>query len=312
LEEIMRILLAGATGFLGRHLAAELVARGHTVVGCARRREDAFHRYPELGWMRADFATEHGLYDWLPRLAGFDAVINAAGILRETRGQSFRAVHVDGPNALYRACARHGVSRVIHVSALGIHAGAHSRYLDSKLQAELMLASLDLDWAVVRPSLIYGEDSPGSRAFRLLARLPFMPLIGKGTQRLQPIHVDDLCDAVANLLDAPERRCATLDLAGRAPLTLREFVAALRHGLGLGEPRCIEIPHLLVRAAVALADSIGRGPLSRDTLAMLEAGNTTANNAAPQLLGREPMHACNFISRAPGRGELIRLHREPF
>ena len=89
----MKVMLVGATGFIGRHLARALVAAGHEVTGCARRRAEAFRRYPDLPWMVGDFAADRAITDWKPRVAGFDCVINAAGILRESaelRGGAFR------------------------------------------------------------------------------------------------------------------------------------------------------------------------------------------------------------------------------
>jgi len=170
----MRILLVGATGFIGRHIGAALVRAGHEVVGCARNRHGAFKRYPHLGWMRADFATDVFKEAWLPRLMGFDAVVNAAGILREGARQSFEAVHYAGPRALFEACAALGIRRVIHVSALGCERNPRP-YAETKLLLDRFLATLDLDWVILRPSLVYGEESPSSRLFRLLAALPAIP-----------------------------------------------------------------------------------------------------------------------------------------
>src|SRR5262245_51812759 len=115
-------MLIGATGFIGRHLAKALTAAGHEVTGCSRYRQEAFRRHPDIGWMIGDFATEQGVSDWKPRVAGFDVVINAAGILREAGLQRFDTVHFEGPRALYEACVKRGVRRVVHISALGCDA----------------------------------------------------------------------------------------------------------------------------------------------------------------------------------------------
>src|SRR5712692_1156986 len=284
----MRILLAGATGFIGRHVARALAAAGHEVVGCARRRDEAFRRYPEIGWIRADFATDCAASVWKPRLFGFDALVNAVGILRERRGQSFEAVHFGAPRALFQACAVLGVHRVIQVSALGCDANPDSAYQSTKLLAERFLATLDLDWVVVRPSLVYGEDSPSSALFRLLARLPVIPLIADGGQRLQPIHVDDLSEIIVRLLARGTPARATLELAGPRPITYKAMLADLRASLGGGSARYVRIPLTLVRIGAYASDLIGKGPIGRDTLGMLLHGNVALNNAAPLLLGRRP------------------------
>ena len=153
----MRILLTGATGFVGHHVGAALLACGHEVVGCSRRRNEAFHRYPELGWIKADFAADLSADAWRPRLTGFDAVVNAAAVVRERPGACFAAVNADAPCALFEACAQVGPRRVIQLSAPDCDRDPRP-YAAAKLRAERRLAELDLDWTVVRSSLRQPED----------------------------------------------------------------------------------------------------------------------------------------------------------
>ena len=290
----MKVMLIGATGFIGRHLASALVEAGHDVVGCARRRAEAFRRYPDIGWMKGDFATDRAVSDWKPRVTGFDAVINAAGILRERRGDSFEAVHFEGPRAVFDACVKRGVRRVIHVSALGCDAGSGRPYETTKLRMEESLAALDLDWVVVRPSLVYGEDSPSSVLFRFLAGLPVVPVIAGGGQVLQPIHVDDLSSAISRLLAAGAPNRAVLELGGPRPVTYLELLAGLRAARHGTPARYLSIPLPLARIGALAADLVGAGPIGTDTLNMLVRGNTTGRNAAPLLLGREPRSVSEF------------------
>lgn len=305
----MRILLTGATGFIGRHLAAALVTRGHTVVGCARDRYAAFKRYPNVGWMRADFATDQDVHDWLPRLAGFNAVINAAGILHARPGQSFDAVHVAGPRALFAACARRGIARVIHISALGCKPQADRQYQSSKLELESILATFDMNWTVVRPSLVFGDGNDAIATLRALARLPVVPLVGDGSQRLQPIHVDDLCLAVVRLLEAEEPDRCVIELAGPRAVTFRELMTEL-HRLETPAPAYfIGVPLSLLRIAATLAGFIGRSALSHDHLDLLERGNVAPDNGAERLLGRAPRDLHDFEETANNCGATRVLRR---
>ena len=153
----MRILLTGATGFVGHHVAQALLAAGHEIVGCSRHRNEALHRWPDLGWIKADLATDLDIDAWRPRLTGFHAVINTAGIVRERPGQSFEAVNFEGPLALFRACAERGPRRVIQLSSPGCERDS-TGYAAAKLLAERALAELDLDWTVVRAPLLHAED----------------------------------------------------------------------------------------------------------------------------------------------------------
>ena len=275
----MRVLLVGATGFVGRHIGKALVRAGHEVIGCARNRHGAFRRYPDLGWMRADLATDVYRETWIPRLMGFDAVINAAGILRERAHDNFAAVHFAGPRALYEACAQAGVRRVIHVSALGCDRNPRP-YAETKLRLDRHLATLDLDWVVLRPSLVYGEDSPSSRMFRALAALPAIPVVADGSQWLQPVHVDDLACIVARLLENDAIRRQVLDIGGPTPITYRDFLAGLRRSLYGRSSRFVGIPVAIARLGARLSDAVRAGPVGTDTLGMLLDGNVTAQNAA--------------------------------
>jgi uncharacterized protein YbjT (DUF2867 family) len=157
----VRILLTGATGFLGRHVGRALVAAGHEVIGCSRHRSEALHRWPDLGWIRVDLALDRSADAWRPRLTGFDAVINTAGILRERPGQSFEAVNFEAPRALFAACAERGLRRVIQLSAPDCERDARE-YAATKLRAEHALAGLDLDWTVVRAPLRHPEELSGA------------------------------------------------------------------------------------------------------------------------------------------------------
>jgi nucleoside-diphosphate-sugar epimerase len=135
----------------------------------------------------ADFSRDVDTDTWLPRLAGVDAVINAVGVLRDSRRRPIVAVHDTVPRALFEACAQAGVRRVVQVSALGI-AGCHVPYARSKIAAEnALLAHVDmgrLDGVVVRPSIIFGRDAPGSELFFALARLPVL-LLPRAVRRAQ-------------------------------------------------------------------------------------------------------------------------------
>ncbi|MEK7919688.1 NAD(P)H-binding protein, partial [Burkholderia contaminans] len=106
------------------------------------------------------------------------------------------AVHRAAPCALFTACCRAGVRRVIQISALGVERG-NTRYFASKCAADRFLKTLPIDFRIVRPALVYGTDGASARFFRMLASLPVQVLPAGGHQRLRPVHVDDLAEVVA-------------------------------------------------------------------------------------------------------------------
>lgn len=261
----MNVLLTGASGFIGSHLARALRAADYVVVE-ARRNVTA-----GTASVRVDFTRDLSVRDWLPKLVGIDAVINAAGILREHGSQTFESIHKRAPQALFTACVAAGVRRIVQISALGADRGV-TRYFLSKRAADDYLATLPLDWTIVRPSLVFGPDGSGTRMFGRLARLPIVPLPGRGEQRVQPLHIDDFTEAVVHLLGDSSANRARVELVGPQSFSLRELLACLRAARHLRPPRFLPVPMPLVRAAAHVA---ALGPISLDdeTLAMLEAGD---------------------------------------
>ncbi len=291
------VLLIGARGFLGRRLTRALLAAGHTVVQVRRRAPGgppAGGGPARLRQLHGDFATDHRVADWLPRLRGVDVVINAAGILREAGPQTFEALHVRGPRALFEASAQAGVRRVLQVSALGADAGAVSAYHRSKRAADEHLLGLPLAATVVQPALLYGAGGASARLFTRLAVLPWVPVPGRGRQQVQPLHVDDAVQAMLALLDegAPTGRVV---LAGPQAMGLSDFLLALRGSLGLPPTRVLPIPEAWVDAIARLGSRWPGALLDRDTWRMLQAGNT--GDAAPlrALLGRPPRPPSAFV-----------------
>jgi uncharacterized protein YbjT (DUF2867 family) len=279
-EGCMNILVCGANGFIGRHLCAALEAAGHRVFRGVR----AAHVPAEIA---IDYTRDLDAAAWLPRLGGIDVVVNAVGILCEKKGQSFDAIHHDAPIALFCACAQAGVRRVIQISALG---GRPEReptpYMRSKREADAWLMASDLDWTILRPSLIVGMDGGSSRMFRALASLPVIGLPGRGEQMLQPVHIDDLCEAVIRLLASNSSIRHVLDIVGPRPMTYRDMLAAYRNAMRMPAPLWLPVPLSLMKPAAVLAAKLPQKVFSPDTLRMLEDGNVSDAGTLQTLLGR--------------------------
>ncbi len=283
----MNILITGATGFIGRHLASALRAAGHRVIEVSRTAtgSDA---------IRGDFAHDLDAAVWVPRLAGVDVVINAVGILRESGAQTFAAVHTRAPQALFEACARIGVKRVIQISALGADVGA-SRYFRSKHAADEFLASLPLDYTIVQPSLVYGEGGSSATMFTTLASLPVIGVPGRGEQLVQPIHIEDVVAVIATLCREPLASREKIALVGPRSMRYRDMLLELRAAMGLARAPVMPLPMSLMRLGARIAELSPRSLLDRETLAMLEAGNVADPTATTRLLGRAPREVATFV-----------------
>jgi uncharacterized protein YbjT (DUF2867 family) len=293
----MIILLTGITGFIGSHLAPVLRAAGHRVIGTRRDASVLGTSRAEANVLYADFNRDVEVASWVPRLHGVDVVINAVGILRETRTQKFSTIHTATPQALFRACAIARVGRVIQVSALGADHGT-GRYFASKRAADELLASLPLAWSIVQPSLVYAPGGTSANLFSMLATLPVIALPGRGEQRVQPIHVDDLTAAIAELcVQSTPLRCR-VPLVGPEPVAMRDMLQQLRSALGLGRAPSVSVPTWVMRPAARILGLSSRSLLSAETLAMLNAENVASPQLTTTLLQRPPRPIAEFVEPA--------------
>lgn len=301
----MRILLTGATGFIGGQIAGALIAAGHSLRCAVRDTKRARRMFPRQEVVACNFNRDVTADAWRPRLKGIDAVVNCAGILQSRRGQKMAAIHDAAPKALFEACAAAGLRRVIHISALGVSPDLDLEYSRSKLAAEAHLRALDLDWVILRPSMVYSSAGSfgGSSLFRGLAALPlFIPLVGDGGQPFSPIHARDLAQAVRKLVEDRSVVRQTLAAVGPEKLAMRDILALLRNWLGFRPARFLQMPLGLIRFVARMSDRLdGRGPITGTSLAMLLAGNAAppeefmqatgiAPRSMPQALECEPAH----------------------
>ncbi|PFH19083.1 LOW QUALITY PROTEIN: nucleoside-diphosphate-sugar epimerase [Burkholderia sp. JKS000303] len=299
----MNILVCGANGFIGRALGARLEAGGHRVLRGVRRA--AGPRDLEI-----DFAKDVDADAWLPRLEGVDVVINAVGILAGRRRCD--AGRRAAPCALFTACCRAGVRRVIQISALGVERG-DTPYFTSKYAADRFLQTLPLESRIVRPALVYGASGTSARFFRMLASLPVHVLPAGGHQRLRPVHVDDLAELVARLVDAPAAGERVIEAVGADEVEYRDMLGGYRAALGFPPAARIVLPGLLVGAAATLSGAIPGAMLTRDTWTMLRGGNTGDPAAITAVLGRAPRGLRTFIGAdaAVLRHDALAMWRRP-
>ena len=288
---MFNVLVLGATGFVGHSVCEKLVERSGGAGGFIRiatrraARAKPLQLLPtadvEVGDVHDDAALARMLHD-------VDAVINLVAILHGSEPE-FERVHVRLPQRLAAACARAGVRRVIHVSALGASPDAPSRYLRSKARGEAALASAGLDLTVLRPSVIFGARDRFLNLFaRLQAIFPVMPLAGADA-RFQPVWVEDVATAIVRSLDDRSTIGLTLECCGPRQYTLREIVQAAGSWSGHRRP-VLALPAWLGRLQAMTMEWLPGEPLlSRDNLDSMRVPSV-ASGRLPGLdrLGIEP------------------------
>lgn len=227
-------------------------------------------------------------------LRGVDAVINAVGIFDEDGTQTFASLHVNGPAELAHAAMEAGVRSFIQISALGADPASPFPYLASKGQADDLLGTLPLNVCIVRPSLVFSAHGQSTRMFARLAALPLTPVPDGGKQLIQPIHLDDLVDAMVQLVESPGA-VGVMDAVGPAPVSFRDYLGLFKKGLGVPEG-FLSIPSAPLRPLLRLIDGIpGTRIANSDALGMLEAGNIGDCARISMLLGRAPRAPQTYV-----------------
>lgn len=274
-----RVLVVGAYGFIGAGIVAALRERGCEVV-CGVRDARRNERFAGLSAVTCDMATDVRVEDWMPRLVGIDVVVNAAGILRESGRDRFETVHEAAPQALFRACEDAGVRRIVQISALGDP--MDGEFVASKHRCDAELLRLNLDALVLRPSVVCSPSGSygGTSLLRALAALPVvMPLPGDGSQRLQPVLLEDLGRIVAAAVLRPAPVRGILEIGGPHAMSVAEYLREWRHWLGFPVAYELRVPAGLARLAATIGERCGSGPLGATIQRMLERGNVAEEGA---------------------------------
>lgn len=264
-------VVLGGGGFVGRHIVARLVARGHRVIVPTRRREDAKHliMLPTVDVLEADIHDPRAL-DSL--FAGATAVINLVGILNEDGANTFERAHVDLPRKVVAACHAAGVARLLHMSALGADPAGPSRYLKSKAAAEAIVAASGLKWTMFRPSVIFGREDAFLNLFARLSRALPVVVLATPNSRFQPIYVEDVAHCFVQAVGDDLTHHARYDLCGPTAYTLRDLVRYVGEVAGAVRP-IVPLGPGLSRLQATMLEHLPGKLMSRDNLLSAQKDN---------------------------------------
>jgi len=284
----MTVLVTGATGFVGPHVVHALRARDLPVRALVREPKRA-KRLTAWGVDLAqgdvaESATLRGAF------AGIEAVVHLVAIIKGSRAD-FERIMVQGTRNVVAAAQEAGVRRFLLMSALGLDERSRAAvpYFAAKGEMERALQASGLEHVIFRPSFIFGKDGGVLPTFVRLARFaPVTPIVGTGTQRLQPIWVEDVAAYFAGAIDLPAAANRTFELGGPDSPTWNEFWDRMKRVLGSRRPS-IHLPIGLMRAQAALTERLPGAPVTRDQLTMLALGDNVVTDAGAVQLFQLPL-----------------------
>jgi uncharacterized protein YbjT (DUF2867 family) len=282
------ITVFGGSGFLGRHVVRALAKRQYRIRVAVRRPDLAGYLQPlgRVGQIHAVQANVRNRLSVAAAVRGSDVVINLVGILFESGRQRFDAVQSFGAEGVALAAAAHN-ARMVHVSAIGADEDSSAAYARAKRRGEELVLAATPEAAIFRPSILFGPNDDFFNRFAGIARLsPFLPLVGGGHTRFQPVFAGDVAEAIAKAVDGATRPGAIYELGGPDVYTFREL---MEFTLATIERRrlLLPLPFGVAKLQAAVFELVSRLPLrvlskpllTRDQVELLRYDNVVSDTA---------------------------------
>jgi NADH dehydrogenase len=278
----LKILITGGTGFVGSHIVAAAQAAGHDVVSLSRGQVGQSHLYPVAN-VAIDLVHPAELEQ---ALESVDAVVHAAGVMREDDNQSFERAHVGATANLIDACLKVRVGKIIFISALGARIDSQIPYLRTKWQAEDIVGSSGIPFTIFRPSLIFGQnDRLVSHLVSLLRYSPLVPVFGPDGAQVQPVWVGDVATAVLRSIDDRSSDGRTFQLGGPTAMSFEQIVETVRKSSG-SRALSVRVPSFITGPFLKLGKQLfDDPPMTDEQLSLLAAGGTCDPDPAAVAFG---------------------------
>ena len=270
------VCVLGGSGFVGRYVCNQLVERGYRVTVPSRDRERAKELLP-LPTVDVFTADVHDPAVLDRAFRGCGAVINLVGVLHDGRRKaSFREAHVELARKVVDACRRHGVQRLIHMSALNAAPEAESEYLRSKGEAEAIVRGSGLDYTIFRPSVIFGREDRFLNLFAKIVRYSPVVFLGSPNARFQPVYVEDVARVFGESVTRLESFGQGYDLVGPRVYTLRQLVEFVGRTTGR-ERRIVPLGQGMSHLQAGVMELSPVKILTRDNVRSMRVDSVSAN-----------------------------------
>jgi uncharacterized protein YbjT (DUF2867 family) len=276
------VTVFGGSGFVGRHIVRTLAKRGYRIRVAVRRPDLAGFLQPLGNVGQISFAQANLRYRDSVRAAvdGADFVVNCVGVLNDGSRNGFDAVHDLGAKLIAEAAKSVG-AKLTHISAIGADANSPSAYARSKARGEAAVRGILADSIILRPSIVFGpEDDFFNKLGNMAKRLPFLPLIGGGETKFQPVYVDDVAEAVARSVEGQLIAGKTYELGGPEVLSCRECFEKVL-AVTYRERRLVNLPFAVASLIGTVSSLIPLIPpaLTSDQVQLLKSDNVVSNEA---------------------------------
>ncbi|MBS0236371.1 MAG: complex I NDUFA9 subunit family protein [Proteobacteria bacterium] len=273
------IVILGGTGFLGQHLVHQLAPLGARIRLVSRHGETESNKHlricgavGQIGFERVDITRQSSIEKVL-----YDAthIVNLLGTMHPTRKYSFALMHTDVPDLVARIAAHDKVKRLVHISALACDKAKTSQYALTKLLGEDRVKHEFLDATIIRPSVMFGHEDNFLNMFAKMSKyMPFLPLLGGGNTKMQPVYVEDVAKAIVMALTMEKGQVCgrTFEVVGPHVYTFADLMRYIlkvtgRHRL------LLPIPFWLAKMEATLLEKLPTPPLTRDQVELFKYHN---------------------------------------
>ena len=291
----MNVLIAGGTGFVGKHLVRAFADTGHGII--LARRPGSKAQTPEEKYVRViDLDPRQGM---AAEEIAADAIINLVGIIREfpSRGITFHKAHFEVTRNLVDFARKIGIPRFLQMSALGVKPDAESSYMRTKYDGECYVQESGLHWTIYRPSVIFGPGDHVVTLFNsLIRRFPVIGVVGDGQYKLQPVHVRDVCAGFVRALTDERARSHIFEFGGPEIMTFNRMLDLIGEVIGITPVRKVHMPVGLFKTVSSVLMRFPQYPISPEQIDMLVKGNSTEDNSYYDFVERIPISFKEGIS----------------
>jgi uncharacterized protein YbjT (DUF2867 family) len=275
-RSVNKVVVFGGTGFLGRRVVCHLLDHAYAVRVAARHPERGRSVFstnpPLLELVRADIGDDASIRD---AVRGAFAVVNAVSLYLERGNQTFHSVHVEAAEKLARHSREAGVRRLMHVSGIGADPASPSPYIRSRGEGESAVHAVFPEATIVRSAVMFGPDDAFLTPLTgMIRKFPIFPVFGGGDTRLQPVHVEDVGEAIARIIDAPQAQ-ELFEFAGPRIYTYKELLETVSNHFGLRRA-LVPVPFLMWQVLAYFAEFLPRPPITRNQVELMRIDNVSS------------------------------------